>query len=121
VYALGGLGLERFILISPGLADTIRVTTWNLEPRGATGVTNTTADTDQFPIEDAAAALKELNPDVLLLQQVRDSKMCDQIAQALKPADYKVLPRSGRVRSGSRRMPRWSVNCSSRSDRSGSG
>jgi hypothetical protein len=54
-------------------------------------VTNATADTDQFPLEEAAATLRELNPDVLLLQQVRDWRMCEQLAQALEPANYKVL------------------------------
>ena len=66
------------------------MTTWNLEPSAVAGSPGA-ADTNQIAIQPAAAALKNLNPDVILLQHVRDWKTCDQLAQALKPADYKVL------------------------------
>ena len=49
--------------------------------------------------------MKKLDPDVILLQQVRDWKTCDQLVQALKPAEYKILvcssfndPRTGTLR-----------------------
>jgi hypothetical protein len=48
------------------------------------------AGTNEARLQEAAAALKQLNPDVILLQQVRDWKMCGQLAQALKPAQYSV-------------------------------
>jgi hypothetical protein len=86
-----GLALAALILIPTVRADTLRVVTWNLEPSAAPGATNAPTDTNPPSIRQAAAALKELAPDVILLQQVRDWKMCDQLAQALKPADYKIL------------------------------
>ena len=73
-----------FVIVAPGcFADTIRVTTWNLEPVPAAGTNDTR-------LQDAATALKKLNPDVILLQQVRDWKMCERLAQALKPVEYSI-------------------------------
>jgi hypothetical protein len=65
-------------------AETLRVTTWNL------GVGSNTNDAARL-VEDAAAALKALDPDVILLQRVQDWRMCGQLADALKPLDYSVL------------------------------
>jgi endonuclease/exonuclease/phosphatase family metal-dependent hydrolase len=71
-----------FIAALPScLAGGLRVTTWNLE-------FSPNAGTDEARMEKAAAALKEINPDVILLQQVRDWKMCQQLAEALSPAKY---------------------------------
>jgi hypothetical protein len=131
------LALALFILSPSCFADTIRVTTWNLESAPVAGRTNAAAGTNQTGIQQAAAAskkqklesatvagrtnaaagtnqprirqaaaaLKKLNPDVILLQAVRDWQMCDQLAQALKPAEYNVLicssfqdPRTGTAR-----------------------
>jgi hypothetical protein len=131
------LALALFILSPSCLAETLRVTTWNLESASVAGRTNAAAGTNQtgLPqaaaaikkqnpepatvagrtnaagsaiqprIRQAAAALKKLNPDVILLQAVRDWQMCDQLAEALKPAEYKVLicssfqdPRTGKAR-----------------------
>ncbi|HWH72215.1 MAG TPA: hypothetical protein VNT26_22820, partial [Candidatus Sulfotelmatobacter sp.] len=47
--------------------------------------------TPQERIQVAATALKQLHPDVILLQQVRDEQMCRQLAEALRPAHYQVL------------------------------
>ena len=122
-WAIAGLALALFTPGSSCFADTIHVTTWNLETAAVAGRTNAAASTNQTRIQQAAAgskkqnlesatvagrtnavagtnqirirqaaaALKKLNPDVILLQQVRDWQMCDQLAQALKPAEYKVL------------------------------
>jgi len=88
---IAGLTLALFILGPSCFADTIRVTTWNLEPATVAGTASTATGTNELRIREAAAALKQLDPDVILLQQVRDWKMCGQLAQALKPADYSVL------------------------------
>jgi endonuclease/exonuclease/phosphatase family metal-dependent hydrolase len=77
------LVLALIILGASCFAETVRVTTWNLEPMPAAGTNDTR-------IPDAAAALKKLNPDVILLQEVRGWRMCEQLAQALKPAEYSV-------------------------------
>jgi hypothetical protein len=75
--------LALFALLPSCLAGTLRVTTWNLDLPAVAG-------TNEARLQEAAAALKQLNPDVILLQQVRDWKMCGQLAQALKPAEYTV-------------------------------
>src|SRR6476469_1358491 len=75
------------LLIGSASAETLRVTTWNLH--GANNLPSNGILTNS--IEAAAVALKQLDPDVILLQQVRDWRMCSQLAQALKPAVYEVL------------------------------
>src|SRR6266853_447765 len=77
------LVVPLFFLLGHASAETLRVTTWNLQEARGGAVTNA--------IEAAATALKEIDPDVILLQQVRDWPMCLQLLQALKPAVYNVL------------------------------
>src|SRR5262249_31354009 len=73
------------LLALPGFAETIRVTSWNLQLRpGAT------SETQQQLKKEAAETLKKLQPDVILLQGVRDWAMCEELAQELRPADYQV-------------------------------
>ena len=57
----------------------------NLEPPTVPGQTNAVTSTNQTRIRQTAAALKKLNPDVILLQQVRDWKTCDQLAERSSP------------------------------------
>src|ERR1019366_5943861 len=75
------LALALFALRPSCMAGSLRVTTWNLEFPAVGG-------TNEARLQEAAAALRQLNPDVIRLQQVRDWKMCGQLAQALKPAQY---------------------------------
>jgi hypothetical protein len=65
-------------------AETLRVTTWNL------GNPSSRPDA-AVPIDEVAATLRILDPDVILLQGVQDWRLCAQLAGALKPADYRVL------------------------------
>lgn len=91
-HRISGLALALFILVPSGSAEPIRVTTWNLQAPTAprtNGTQQATASGNR--ILAAATALKQLDPDVILLQQVRDWKMCEQLAQALKPDKYNVL------------------------------
>jgi hypothetical protein len=75
------------------VAETLRVTTWNLQapPIGPKSAGTAAPDQKQVGLPEAAAVLKKLAPDVILLQQVQDWKTCEQLAGALKPADYRVL------------------------------
>jgi hypothetical protein len=75
--------LALFVLLPACRAGALRVTTWNLEPPASAG-------TNEIHVEEAAAALRQLDPDVILLQQVRDWNACAQLAEALKPAQYTV-------------------------------
>ncbi|HEY5910868.1 MAG TPA: hypothetical protein VJA21_09730 [Verrucomicrobiae bacterium] len=68
---LSGLGV---------LADTVRVTSWNVQS-AATGP----------PLQQVLANLRSLNPDVILLQGVRDWQECGKLAEALRPERYNVL------------------------------
>ena len=62
----------------------VRVVTWNLLPRDGAGIV-----TDKT-VTETARVLKELNPDVIVLEQVPDLLGCEDILQALKPAEYQV-------------------------------
>jgi hypothetical protein len=42
-------------------------------------------------IDEAAATLRALDPDLILLQGVPDWRACTELAEALKPVDYNVL------------------------------
>ncbi len=84
------LALAALLLVPSSQAQPLRVTTWNLQP--PLGRTNSVAaGTNGIRISGVAAALKKLNPDVILLQQVTDWATCDELAAALKPATYKVV------------------------------
>jgi hypothetical protein len=65
-------------------AETLRVTTWNLG-REASG------QETGGKLEEAAATLKVLHPDVILLQEVKDWRSCSALAELLKPLKYTVL------------------------------
>src|SRR5438105_4178972 len=73
--------LSLFFL--PCLGETIRVTTWNMQENAG--------GKPALSLELTAGALKKADPDIILLQQVRDWGMCLQLADALKPAVYHVL------------------------------
>jgi len=68
----------------------IRVTTWNLEwfPNGSAG--EATPEKQAQRIQAAADVLKELNPDILLLQEVRDYDACARLGEAIQPGAYTV-------------------------------
>ena len=72
------------------LAAPVRVTTWNLEwfPNG-TPKELPPAEQDKR-IAAAANVLRPLNPDIILLQEVRDYDVCARLAEAIKPHTYHV-------------------------------
>jgi hypothetical protein len=65
-------------------AETLKVTTWNL---GSHPSSQDGAET----LPEAAATLKLLNPDVILLQEISNWKACLRLTELLKPLDYQVL------------------------------
>jgi endonuclease/exonuclease/phosphatase family metal-dependent hydrolase len=77
-------GLALLLPAAPGEAAPIRVTAWDLQPNATAG-TNDGSD-----ILEAAKALKKLQPDVIILQQVADWQTCHRLAQALQPETYQV-------------------------------
>jgi endonuclease/exonuclease/phosphatase family metal-dependent hydrolase len=68
----------------------IRITTWNLEwfPNGSPH--ETTPEKQAQRIEAAADILKKLNPDILLLQEMRDYDACARLGESIQPGAYQV-------------------------------
>jgi endonuclease/exonuclease/phosphatase family metal-dependent hydrolase len=71
-------------------AQTIKCTTWNLEwfPNGSAHEASA-AQQDQR-IKEAADVLRPINPDIILLQEVRDYDVCARLAEAIAPGIYHV-------------------------------
>ncbi len=87
----GWLGLCAWFFVATALAGPLRVTTWNLRPNISGGADSWTPKVQQGQLQEAADALKKLNPDVIILQQVMDWKTCEALARALEPEKYQVL------------------------------
>src|SRR5436309_3471677 len=85
------LWLGLLLVTATGFAAPVRVTTWNSQTAAGGGTNGVSTKAEGSRISEAAEALKKLNPEVIILQNVRDWQMCGQLAQALKPADYSVL------------------------------
>ena len=68
----------------------IRITTWNLEwfPNGSAH--DATQEEQARRIEAAADVLKKLNPDILLLQEMRDYDACARLGEAIQPGVYQI-------------------------------
>ena len=74
----------------PLRAGVIRVTTWNLEwfPNGSPK--ELPPSEQEKRIMAAANVLRPLNPDIILLQEVRDYDVCARLANAITPHTYQV-------------------------------
>jgi hypothetical protein len=68
----------------------VRVTTWNLEwfPNGSAH--DATAEVQAQRIAAAADVLRPINPDIILLQEVRDYDACARLGEAIAPGIYHV-------------------------------
>jgi endonuclease/exonuclease/phosphatase family metal-dependent hydrolase len=87
------LGIFAFLALSiagHSGAQTVRCTTWNLEwfPNGS-AKEEPAAQQDQR-IKEAADVLRPINPDILLLQEVRDYDVCARLGEAIAPGIYHV-------------------------------
>lgn len=80
------------LFVQPFLAfcEQIKVTTWNMEwfPSGSPNLASLEVEAKR--IQDAADVLRKINPDVILLQEIRDLETCEKLANALKPEVYSV-------------------------------
>jgi len=81
VYGWGAALLLAFTSFS----QTIRVTSWNLQSKAGQSIESLA----QLQ-KEAVETLKKLQPDVILLQGVRDWEMCSELAGGLRPAEYNV-------------------------------
>jgi hypothetical protein len=73
----------------------IRITTWNLEwfPNGSAH--DATPEIQAQRIAAAADVLRPINPDIILLQEVRDYEACARLGEAIAPGMYHVAICSG--------------------------
>ena len=82
-----------FFLVGSALGQSpakIRITTWNLEwfPNGSPH--ETTPEKQAQRIVEAADVLRQLNPDILLLQEMRDYDACIRLGEAIHPGAYQI-------------------------------
>src|SRR4026208_272768 len=80
-------------LVGPALGQSpakVRITTWNLEwfPNGS--VREAAPEKQAQRIQAAADVLKKLDPDILLLQEVRDYDACARLGEAIQPGAHTV-------------------------------
>jgi endonuclease/exonuclease/phosphatase family metal-dependent hydrolase len=68
----------------------IRVTTWNLEWFPSGSAKEASAEQQNQRIKEAADVLRSINPDVILLQEVRDYDACARLGEAIAPGVYHV-------------------------------
>ena len=68
----------------------VRITTWNLEwfPNGSAH--DATPEEQAQRIAAAADVLRPINPDIILLQEVRDYDACARLGEAIAPGMYHV-------------------------------
>jgi endonuclease/exonuclease/phosphatase family metal-dependent hydrolase len=68
----------------------IRITTWNLEwfPNGSAH--DATPEVQAQRIAAAANVLRPIDPDIILLQEVRDYEACARLGEAIAPGMYHV-------------------------------
>lgn len=71
-------------------ASDIRITTWNLNwfPNGAPKEAPITEQ--ERRVHAAADVLRALNPDIILLQEIRDYEAVEKLANTVKPGAYQI-------------------------------
>jgi hypothetical protein len=88
VFLIGTLWL--FTIASSLAGAPIRVTTWNMEWFPSGRPTKAAPEVETQKIQNAAAVIEAINPDVLLLQEIRDWESCEHLAAAVKSLKYYV-------------------------------
>jgi endonuclease/exonuclease/phosphatase family metal-dependent hydrolase len=89
-FAVAAIALFALLVPAYSSAQTIKCTTWNLEwfPNGSAHEASA-AQQDQR-IKEAADVLRAINPDIVLLQEVRDYDACSRLGEAIAPGIYHV-------------------------------
>jgi endonuclease/exonuclease/phosphatase family metal-dependent hydrolase len=87
------IAVLAFFVVGSALGQSpskIRITTWNLEwfPNGSPH--DATPEIQAQRIEAAAVVLKKLDPDILLLQEMRDYDACVRLGEAIHSGAYQV-------------------------------
>ena len=84
------VALSVVLIAGYSSAQTVRCTTWNLEwfPNGS--AKETPAAQQEQRIKEAADVLRPIDPDIILLQEVRDYDVCARLGEAIAPGVYHV-------------------------------
>src|SRR5215510_604002 len=90
IFAVAAVAFLGLLISRYGDAQTVRCTTWNLEwfPNGSSKEASA-AQQDQR-IKEAADVLRPINPDIILLQEVRDYDVSARLGEAIAPGVYHV-------------------------------
>src|SRR5262245_59973582 len=83
-------GILALSIIGYSSGQTVKCTTWNLEwfPNGY--AKETPAAQQEQHIKEAADVLRRIDPDIILLQEVRDYDVCARLGEAIAPSVYHV-------------------------------
>jgi endonuclease/exonuclease/phosphatase family metal-dependent hydrolase len=83
------------LVVGSALAESeeparVRITTWNLQwfPNGSAN--DVSREQQDERIKEAADVLRSINPDIILLQEVRDYDACVRLGEAISPGIYHV-------------------------------
>ena len=89
-FAAVALALSVALVAGHTDAQTVKCTTWNLEwfPNGSAH--EASAEQQNQRIKEAADVLRPINPDIILLQEVRDYAVCARLGEAIAPGIYHV-------------------------------
>ena len=89
-FIVAAITLLGLLISEYSAAQTVRCTTWNLEwfPNGS--AKETPAAQQEQRIKEAADVLRPIDPDIILLQEVRDYDVCARLGEAIAPGVYHV-------------------------------
>jgi len=89
-FTVAAVAFSAFLTTGYSGAQTFRFTTWNLEwfPNGSAH--EASPEQQQQRISVAADVLRAINPDIILLQEVRDYEVCARLGEAIAPGIYHV-------------------------------
>jgi len=89
-FTVAAIALLGLLISGYSDAQTVRCTTWNLEwfPNGS-AKERPVAQQDRH-IKEAADVLRPIDPDIVLLQEVRDYDVCARLGEAIAPGVYHV-------------------------------
>ena len=89
-FTVAAIALLGLLISQYSDAQTVKCTTWNLEwfPNGS-AKERPLAQQEQR-IKEAADVLRPIDPDILLLQEVRDYDACARLGEAIAPGVYHV-------------------------------
>jgi endonuclease/exonuclease/phosphatase family metal-dependent hydrolase len=89
-FAASAIAFSVLLITGYSGAQTIKCTTWNLEwfPNGSAHEASATQQDQR--IKEAADVLRPINPDIILLQEVRDYDVCARLGEAIVAGIYHV-------------------------------